>query len=127
MPLKSTYLSRKELVPQRVGRHAGPLLFPEPTGQSCPIGHKNWAKGGCISRLGTSNGARIRYQLDRHSPAYKLLYNQRTANERVNSQALELGIEQPKLRNQQAISNQNTLIYVLINLRAVHRLRRRTN
>jgi len=126
MPLKSTYLSRKELVPQRVGRHACPLLFPEPTGQSCPIDHKNWPKGGCISRLGTSNGARIRYQLDRQSPAYKQLYNQRTANERVNSQALELGIEQPKLRNQQAISNQNTLIYVLINLRAVHRLQCRS-
>jgi hypothetical protein len=36
-----------------------------------------------------------------------------------------LGIERPKLRNGKAIANQNTLIYVLINLRALHRVRRR--
>lgn len=35
--------------------------------------------------------------------------------ERINSQALDLGIERPKLRNQRSIANQNTLIYVLIN------------
>ena len=77
--------------------------------------------------MGVSAGARIRYILDRHSPEYKWLYNQRTATERINALALELGIERPKLRNRQAISNQNTLIYVLINLRAYHRLRRRDN
>jgi hypothetical protein len=47
---------------------------------------------------------------------------QRTATERVNSQAVELGIERPKLRNGQAIANQNTLIYVLINLRTLQRI-----
>jgi len=73
--------------------------------------------------MGTSPGARLRYQIDRQSPAYKRLYNQRTANERINSQAEALGIEEPKLRNQRAIANQNTLIYVLINLKAFHRLR----
>ena len=31
-------------------------------------------------------------------------------------------IERPKLRNRQAIANQNTLIYLLINLRAMQRL-----
>ena len=31
--------------------------------------------------------------------------------------------ERPKLRNGQAITNQNTLTYVLINLRALHRVR----
>ena len=70
----------------------------------------------------TSIGARIRYQLDRESVEYKAIYKQRTANERINSQALELGIERPKLRRQSAIANQNTLIYVLINLRALQRL-----
>ena len=35
---------------------------------------------------------------------------------------MALGIERPKLRNQQAIANQNTLIYILINLRSMHRL-----
>ena len=71
----------------------------------------------------TSQGARVRYQLDRASDEYKLIYNQRTADERINSQALALGIERPKLRNGQAITNQNTLTYVLINLRALRRVR----
>jgi len=56
---------------------------------------------------------------------YKQIYKQRTATERINAQAKELGIERPKLRNGHAIANQNTLIYVLINLRALHRLRRK--
>jgi hypothetical protein len=54
---------------------------------------------------------------------YKQVYKQRTASERINSLAVELGIERPKLRNGQAITNQNTLIYVLIELRALHRVR----
>jgi hypothetical protein len=37
----------------------------------------------------------------------------------------DLGIERPKLRNGQAIANLNTLIYVLINLRALQRIRQR--
>ena len=80
---------------------------------------------GCVTTLATSVGARIRYQLDRESEVYKDVYKQRTATERINSQATELGIERPKLRNRQAIANQNTLIYVLINLRALHRARRK--
>jgi hypothetical protein len=68
---------------------------------------------------------RVRHELDRESEAYKDVFRQRTATERINSQALELGIERPKLRNGQAITNINTLIYVLINLRAYHRVRRR--
>ena len=75
--------------------------------------------------MATSVGARIRYQIDRDSDIYKEIYNQRTATERVNSQAKELGIERPRLRNGLAIANQNTLIYVLINLRALHRVRRK--
>ena len=71
----------------------------------------------------TCVGARIRYQLDRDGAAYKAIYKQRTADERINSQAVELGIERPKLRRHSAIVNQNTLIYVLINLRAVQRIR----
>ena len=43
--------------------------------------------------------------------------------ERINSQAVELGIERPKLRNGFAIANLNTLVYVLINLRALQRIR----
>jgi hypothetical protein len=123
MPLKLTYICRTTRVPHERGRYACPLLFPEPTGESCPIQHKKWPKG-CVTTLATSVGARIRHQLDRESETYKSIYKQRTATERVNSQAVALGIERPKLRNQQAIANQNTFIYVLINLRALQRIRR---
>jgi hypothetical protein len=124
MPLKLTYLCRTTRFQHERGRYACPLAFPEPTGESCPIQHKNWPKG-CVTTLATSVGARIRYQLDRESEVYKDVYKQRSATERIHSQATELGIERPKLRNGQAIANQNTLIYVLINLRALHRVRRK--
>jgi hypothetical protein len=75
--------------------------------------------------MATSVGARIRYQLDRDSETYKQVYKQRTATERINSQAVMLGIERPKLRNRASITNHNTLIYVLINLHALQRIRQR--
>jgi hypothetical protein len=53
------------------------------------------------------------------------IYKQRMAAECINSRAKELGIERPKIRNRQAIANQNTLIYVLFNLRALHRVRQK--
>jgi hypothetical protein len=40
----------------------------------------------------------------------------------VNSQAVELGIERPKLRNGRSITNQNTLLYVLLNLQTLQRI-----
>lgn len=125
MPLKSTYWSKSSLVEHEAGRYACPLLFPQPNGQTCPIDHKNWPTGGCLTSMPTAVGARLRHQLDRHSDEYKQLYNQRTANERINAQAKALGIERPKLRNHLAIANCNTLIYILINLRALHRIRRK--
>ncbi len=125
MPLKYTFCSKSTLVRHERGRHVCPLLFPQATGQTCPLHHKRWPKGGCTTTIPTSIGTRIRYQLDRHSHAYRQVYKQRTASERINSQAVELGIERPKIRNGQAIANQNTLIYVLINLRALHRIRRK--
>lgn len=125
MPLRYTFWSKTNLIPHERGRHVCPLLWPEPTAQTCPVAHKQWPKGGCTTTMPTSIGARLRYQLDRDSDHYKQLYNQRTANERINSQAKALGIERPKLRNQQAIANLNTLIYVLINLRTLHRIRQR--
>ena len=70
----------------------------------------------------TSIGARLRHTLDRDSELYQQMYRQRTAVERINSQAVALGIERPHLRNGPAIANQNTLIYLLINLRFLHRL-----
>lgn len=90
---------------------------------TCPVNHDRWAHGGCTAMMPTCAGARIRYQLDRTSDQYQAIYKQRTADERSNSQAVELGIERPRLRRQSAIANQNTLIYVLINLRALQRVR----
>ena len=122
MPCQATFINNRGIIPQQMGRYGCPLLFPEPTDHTCPIDHPKWPAGGCVLKMGTSPGARILHQLDRDSPTYKKLYNQRTATERVNSQAKALGIERPKLRHQQAIANQNSLIYILINLRALHRL-----
>lgn len=123
MPLKQTFMNRSSLVAHERGRYACPLLFPEPTGTVCPIDHKRWPEGGCITTLATSVGARLRRQLDRESSAYKDLYKQRTVVERIFSQAVALGIERPKLRNRHSIANLNTLIYTLINLRALQRIR----
>lgn len=126
MPLQSTFMKKSHcLFPHRCGRYACPLRYPEPNDEACPVDHKNWAKMGCITTLPLSPGVRTRHELDRSSSAYKAVYRQRTATERVNSQAVELGIERPKLRNGSAITNLNTLIYVLINLRALQRIRRK--
>jgi hypothetical protein len=123
MPLKTTFICHTSLVEHERGRYACPLFFPEPTGQTCPVNHKNWPLGGCLTTMATSIGARLRVELDRDSDEFKAIYKQRTATERINSQATEIGIEQPYLRNGRAITNQDTLIYVLINLRALQRVR----
>jgi hypothetical protein len=127
MPLKGKVNKQSHcLVPHEIGRYGCPLLFPEKTGQTCPIDHKNWQRPGkdqgCLTTLPTSVGAFARHTLDRESDEYQRLYAQRTAVERINSQAVALGIERPHLRNQHSIANQNTLIYVLINLRALQRI-----
>jgi hypothetical protein len=123
MPCKGVFTCHTTRIAQQRGRYACPLRYPKPTADACPISDPHWATGGCVVTMPTSSGARIRYQLDRDSADFKAIYKQRTADERVNSQALELGIERPKLRNAAAIANQNTLIYVLINLRALQRVR----
>jgi hypothetical protein len=124
MPLQFTFTDRTScLVEHERGKYVCPLLFPQVTGQMCPIRHKNWKKGGCTAMMPTSVGARLRYTLNRDGDLYKNLYRQRSAVERINSQAVALGIERPHLRNGAAIANQNTLIYTLINLRFLRRLR----
>ncbi len=125
MTLRYTFESRKALIPHEANRYVCPLLYPEPTGETCPIEHKNWSKTGCATTMAASRGARLRYQIDRESEEYKQVYKQRTAVERINSQAVDLGIERPRLRNGLSIANQNTLTYVLINLHALQRVRQR--
>jgi hypothetical protein len=122
MYLKGTFTNRTSLVQHQRGRYTCPLLGPEPSASTCPINHPKWSHGGCKVVMPTAAGSRIRYQLDRDSDAYRQVYNQRTAVERIFSQAVALGIERPKLRNRQAIANLNTLIYILINLRAMQRI-----
>jgi hypothetical protein len=130
MVLRYTYLNRTSRIPYQCQRWACPLLDSanQPcTEQGCPIQHKRWRQDGgpqcgCRISLPVAEGARIRHQLDRHSAAYLELYNQRTACERIFSQAVALGIEHPKLRNGRSIANLNTLIYTLLNLRTLQRV-----
>ena len=126
MPLKSTFWQKSNcLVPHEDARYGCPLFGADFPDAICPLNHANWEKGGCITTLPTSPGNRIRHELDRTSDDFKRIYRQRTATERINSQALELGIERPYLRNGRSIANLNTLVYVLINLRTLHRVRNR--
>jgi hypothetical protein len=126
MPLKFAFTDRTScLVEHQRGKYVCPLQFPGPAARRCPVHHANWKRGGCTAMMPTSIGARLRYTLDRDSELYQSLYRQRTAVERINSQAVALGIERPHLRNGPAIANQNTLIYTLINLRFLQRLRPR--
>lgn len=98
-----------------------PKLFPTKTGEAC--NHKQFAKGGCVKQINIEAGGWLRVQLDRESEAYKQLYKQRTASERINSQAKALGIERPKVRNGHSVVNLNTLTYIVINARALQRVR----
>lgn len=122
MPLKHSFFSKTAFVPHQRGRYVCPLQFPKRTADTCPINDPHWAKGGCATTIPTSIGARLRHRIDRDSQLYRDIYQQRTATERINSQATALGIERPHLRNGKAIANRNTLIYILINLRALQRI-----
>lgn len=126
MPLKTKFTDRtRAIIEHQRGKYACPLLFPEPSGNTCPIDHKNWAKNGCTADMPLSIGARLRYTLKRDTEEFEHVYKQRTAAERIFSRAVQLGIERPHLRNGKAIANINTLIYVLVNLRTLWRITQR--
>ena len=126
MPLKYAFTDRtKAIIEHERGLYVCPLRFPSQVRSSCPAHHSTWKHGGCTVQMPTSIGARLRHTLDRDSELYKTIYRERTATERINSQAVALGIERPHLRNGNAIANENTLIYLLINLRLLQRLRAR--
>jgi hypothetical protein len=65
----------------------------------------------------------MRVTLNRDGPLYRVIYNQRTSAERINSQAKDLGIERPKVRNIRSVSRLNTLTYISINLKVLRRAR----
>ncbi len=104
----------------RAQRFRCPLLCPEPTGATCD--HEQFAKGrGCVKDVNWELGGIQRVTLDREGPLYHAVYTQRTCCERINSQAKELGIEHPKVHNGRSVANLNTLIYLVINGRALQR------
>jgi hypothetical protein len=104
----------------RAQRFRCPLLFPEPTGQTCD--HAQFAKGkGCVKDVNWELGGQMRVTLDRDGPLYHAIYTQRTSCERINSQAQAIGIERPKVRNCRSVERLNTLIYLIINVRALQR------
>lgn len=123
MSLQFTYRHSVDLIEYRREKFRCPLLYPSATGGVCPIGDAHFTKDGCTTTLAEGAGSRIRITLDREGAAYKTLYALRTMVERVNSQAEALDITRPKLRRGRAIANRNTLTYVLINLRALSRIR----
>jgi hypothetical protein len=123
MALQFTYQHRSGLIPHMREKFRCPLLFPSATGEVCPIADAHWAKGGCTTTIAAGAGSRLRHTLDRDGDDYKALYALRTMVERINSQAEALDIIHPKLRSGRAIANRNTLTYVLINLRALGRIR----
>jgi len=99
-----------------------PLLHPRPTAHACD--HEQFAKGsGCVKYINIEAGGLLRVLLDRDSAAYKDIYRQRTSAERINAQAKALGIERPKVRNERSVHTLNTLIYIVINVQALARVR----
>jgi hypothetical protein len=102
----------------RAQRFGCPLIFPTPNGQSCEKLCNNHGQG-CHKDPNWELGGLQRVLLDRDSPLYHVVYNQRTSCERINSQAKELGIERPKVHNRRSVTNLNTFIYLVINVRAL--------
>jgi hypothetical protein len=104
----------------RAQRFRCPLLFPQRTGQVCE--HAQFAKGrGCVKDPNWEKGGLMRVLLDRDGPLYHVIYNQRTACERINSQAQALGIERPKVRNGRSVANLNTLTYIILNVHTLQK------
>jgi hypothetical protein len=122
MRLRRRFINRTSFVEHERGVWLCPLVG---QAECCPVGHATWPRGGCQVVMPTAAGAHLRYEIDRRGETYQSVYRQRTATERINSQATDLGIERPHLRSQTAIANHNTLLYVLLDLRALERVQER--
>ena len=106
----------------RAQRYRCPLLSPQRTGETCD--HKQFLKGkGCVKDIDIEQGGLLRVLLDRTSPLYHAIYVQRTSAERSTSLSQTLGIERPKVRNGRSVARLNTLMYLLLNTRAMQRAR----
>jgi hypothetical protein len=105
----------------RIQRFTCPLLHPIRTGTTCS--DHRFVKGGCQRKINLEDGGKLRITVDRDSPAFQAIYDQRTSAERINSQATALGIERPKVRHHPSIRHLNTLTYLVINARALQRAR----
>ena len=104
----------------RAQHYRCPLRVPPSTEATCD--DPRFAHGGCRKVVNLEVGGQLRLALDRTAEPYLSIYRQRTSAERINSQATELGIERPKVRSRAAVVRLNTLTYITINLRAIHRL-----
>ena len=104
----------------RAQRFGCPLVFPTPSDEPCEKLCNNHGQG-CHKDPNWEPGGLQRVLLDRDGPLYHAVYTQRTSCERINSQAKELGIERPKVHNGRSVKNLNTLIYLIINVRALNR------
>lgn len=80
---------------------------------------------GTVHKMNIELGNLMRWRLDRHADPYLSCYRQRTAAERINSQAKTLGIERPGQRHMAPIARRNTVVYILINIRSLCRYRER--
>jgi hypothetical protein len=119
LPMHPTY-QFQHTYGYRAQRFRCPLLFPVRTGEVCD--HVQFLKNtGCVKDVNWERGGQMRVTLDRDGPLYHSIYTQRTCCERSNSQAQALGIERPKVRNHRSVKHLNTLIYVVINVRALQR------
>ncbi len=101
----------------RIQRYGCPLRA---TGATCD--HLHFPQGGCTKRINIESGGLLRATLDRASESSRALYRQRTSAERINSQAVAFGIEQPRVRRLAAVVRLNLLTYLLINLHALQRI-----
>ena len=122
MPVKNTYMDQTSLVPHQRARYACPLCFPQPSAQLAPSTTSILPTAAVSTPPPPVSAHACAFNSTATAP-YQAIYHQRTADERINGQAKELGIERPMLRRGSAIANQNTLIYVLINLRSLQRVR----
>ena len=80
----------------------------------CPCNHKNWNNGkknrGCTKYITIPDDYRL--ALDRTSKLYKRTYALRSEAERYNSRFKNTGCERAYVRNQNSVSNINTIAHI---------------